>query len=270
MTKSLQRTIKDAISKTFGSLKLNLLGPNKVDRSMIFSVKNFDPNNTLAAHYLEAATINSVDPRMAADGQTISKLLDVSENYLDNMEQKAKSDITRLVADAYSNLENKAKMQQVGVPTIVDSPEGREIMRNLKQDLAKYLAKLNSAAENLVAHEINNTQNMGAFDGILNAAKNIGENDPTVFKIGVMDNNRCKYCIKLWTIDGVTPRVYKLSELSATPGNDYKNPSPSISPTHINCRDVITYLSRGFGFDDRTGKIKYIDSKHDEITKQRK
>jgi hypothetical protein len=82
-------------------------------------------------------------------------------------------------------------------------------------------------------------------------------------------NHNCKYCWSLWTRgdDKVTPRVYKLSELSANPGNP-KNPDPSVSPTHISCRDILTILMPGFGFDD-AGKITYIGNGHDEYAKQR-
>jgi len=82
-------------------------------------------------------------------------------------------------------------------------------------------------------------------------------------------NHNCKHCWSLWTMpDKVLPRIYKMSELSGSPGDDYKNPSPSISPTHISCRDVLTVLMPGFGFS-KDGNVEYIGNNHDEWTKQR-
>ncbi len=41
-------------------------------------------------------------------------------------------------------------------------------------------------------------QNAGALDGILSVSKSLNIEDPQIFKIGVLDSKRCKYCWKLW------------------------------------------------------------------------
>jgi hypothetical protein len=106
-----------------------------------------------------------------------------------------------------------------------------------------------------VTHELHNSQNVGALDGIIGMSKSMGISDPTIFKIGILDESRCKHCWRLWTLeDKITPRVYKLSELDGSPG-EWKNPVASVSPTHINCRDILTVLMPGFGFEG--GKIAY-------------
>jgi len=80
-------------------------------------------------------------------------------------------------------------------------------------------------------------------------------------------HHNCNHCWHLWTMpDKATPKVYKMSELSGSPGH-WKNPSASISPTHVHCRDILTVLMPGFGFEG--SKIVYKGKDYDEYKKQR-
>jgi hypothetical protein len=152
---------------------------------------------------------------------------------------------------------------------VLAEKSGQTIMKVLGEALDDQNDKITAAAEKIVNHELNRAQNFGALDGIIGANKSIGISDPTVFKILVDDERLCSVCRKIWlSEDGVTPKVYKLSELKAQPDGP-KDLTPCISPQHINCRCILTTLMPGFTFDE-TGNVKYIGNNHDEWEKQRK
>jgi hypothetical protein len=267
LTKTLQKIIQDNIKKTFANLKLNLLGPDKISKAFVFSVKKFDPMTTLASIYLHANSSHSVTSK-SVDKGAINQLKDVAENYVDNLEQKSLADITRIVSDKLKDIEVKAKIAGVTSETMLRGQEGRNLLKDIKTSLMVQKEKIDKAAELITNHELHNAQNFGAFDGLLSAAKSVGIKDPIVFKIGITDEKRCIFCKKLWSLsDGVTPKVYKLSELMGNPGNP-KNPVASVSPTHPNCRDILSILMPNFGFNE-SGNITYIGKDHDEYKKQR-
>ena len=67
--------------------------------------------------------------------------------------------------------------------------------------------------------------------------------------------------------DGVTPRVWKLSEVGA--GYHKKGDlNPKIAGLHPHCRCCLTSLLNGFGFNS-SGMVTYIGKGHDEFAKQR-
>lgn len=266
LTQRLQNTIEKFIRRSFASLRMNLLGPDSVPKSLIFSLRDFSPQTTLVSNYLAAHSINSLDPK-SVDDQTVNKIKNVASNYIDAIEQKSVADVMRIIGEKYDNLALQAKREDKSIREVVLSEAGQKVLSALEEELDKQKAKTNKAVDLLVNHELHNAQNAGALDGIVGAAKSMGIDDPTVFKIGVLDDDRCPYCWRLWTLkDKVTPKVYKLSELSGSPGN-YKNPEPSVNPTHPNCRDVLTFLMPGFGLEG--SRIVYVGNQHDEFKKQR-
>lgn len=268
LSKLLQKIIQESVRKTFTDLRLNLLGPDRVSKAMTFSFKRFDPATTIGSMYTHANAINSTNPN-SIDKKTLNKIKDVAENYIDALEQKSLADLTRIVAERLDDAETKAKIQGIDASEVLKSKDGKQILIELRKTLKDQKIKIDKAAEVIANHELHNAQNFGAFDGLLSAAKSMGIQDPTVFKIGVLDEHRCSICKKLWSIDGgVVPKVYKLSELSGSPGN-WKNPVASISPSHPNCREIISILLPGFGLDEN-GKIIYVGNNHNEFDKQRK
>lgn len=274
-TKSLQRILNEIIGKTFNSLRFNLLGPDRVSKAFVFSMRgsHYNPNTTIASAYINANALNTNDPS-SIDKKTIERLTDVAEEYIDNLEQKSNADISRIVSQFSSEISTQAKILGQTEREILLSSFGEEIIKKLKAELKDQKKRIDKAAEVIAEYERHNAYNFGATDGIITAARAIGIQDPTVFKVLVDDERLCKYCRKLWLMpDGATPRVYKLSELAAAPGKDYKNPLPSIAPSHLNCRCVLVTLMPGFGFKD--GKIAHKgldpDTKQqwDEYLKQR-
>lgn len=268
LTKALRQIIEDYVSSSFDSLRFNLLGPDSVGKAITFSLKTFDPNATLAANYLTANALNSIDPS-SVDSDTLNKIKAVAGNYVDAIEQKSLADITRIIGDRIDDISLRAKREGRDLQDMMREEAGQIILKEISSQLKDQKKKIDSAVEVLVNHELHNAQNVGALDGIISVSKSLNIQDPQIFKIGVLDDKRCKYCWALWTMpDKVTPRVYRLSELSGSPGNDWRTPKPSVSPTHVNCRDVLTVLMPGFSFDTQ-GNVIYVGDNHDEHAKQR-
>lgn len=269
LTRSLQKIINDYVNKSFNALRFNLLGPDSVSaKALTFSVQKFDPNATLAGNYLAANVMNSIDPT-SVDKDTIDKIKTVASNYIDALHQKSIADVTRVIGENIDNLSLQAKQEERSLRDMMREEAGRVILKDISSQLKTQKEKIDSAVETLVNHELHNAQNVGALDGIISLSKSLNIEDPIVYKLGVMDTKRCKYCWALWTMpDQVTPRLYKLSELSGSSGPNWRDPKPSVTPTHVNCRDVLVTLMPGFSFSD-SGDVIYIGGDHDEYAKQR-
>jgi len=275
LTKKLQSIIEEIVRKSFNGFRLNLLGPDKINKAFVLSFKGskYDPNTTVGAQYIHANALNTADPK-SIDAKTIDRIKDVAEKYVDQLEQKSIADITRIVGDKLSDIHNQSKISGMSARDILLSDEGQVIIKQIKEDLIEQKKRIDKAASVIAEHELYNAQNYGAFDGVIAAAKAIGVSDPTIIKIGVMDDKRCKHCWRLWTLeDKKTPKAYKLSELAASPGH-WKNPEASVSPTHPNCRDVLVSIMPGFGLENGRIVYKGIDPETgqpwDEHSKQRK
>ena len=268
LTARLQQVIEQYIKRTFDILRVNLLGPDSVSaKSLIFSMRNHDPKSTLAYNYLAANLVNSSDPKNI-DKSVVKQITDVASNYIDSLEKKSLSDISRTVKDNFSELDLMSKQQNKSVEMLLKEKAGQKIMANINDELQKQKDKIDASVERIVNHELHNAQNFGALDGIVGISRAIGVSDPIVFKVLVDDEYLCKTCRAIWlSNDGVTPKVYRLSELSAV-SKGPKSLSPSISPQHINCRCVLTVLMPQFGFDAE-GKVAYVGADHDEYKKQR-
>lgn len=267
MIQKLQKFTAQFIKQAFDTLRLNLLGPSHFSKALTFSVKKFDPHTTIAANYMAANALNAADPD-AIDKDSIKKLQAMASHYIDSIEQKSLTDINHVINANYNNLEVKAKLSGQKVEDLIRTEAGEEILKNINTELKDKKEKMETAVTALVNNELHTAQNYGALDGIISVSNSIGIEDPSIIKIGVLDENRCKYCWKLWTLeDKITPKVYKLSELTGSPGH-WKNPTASVSPTHVNCRDILVAIFPGFGFKE--GKLAYIGKDHNEYEHQKK
>lgn len=276
LTKSLQGILDDIIRKTFNGFRLNLLGPDRVNKAFVLSLKGskYNPHTSIGSAYLHANALNTTDPN-SVDKKTIDRIRDVAEKYIDQLEEKSVADIIRIIGNHSAELENESKMTGQSVRELLLGASGEEIIKSIKKELKEQKKRIDSVASTIAEHELYNAQNYGAFDGVLAAARAVGISDPTVIKIGILDDHRCKHCWRLWTQpDQKTPKVYKLSELAASPGH-WKNPEASVSPTHPNCRDVLVTLMPGFGLSE-DGRIIYkgidpaTNQLWDEYSKQNK
>jgi len=117
--------------------------------------------------------------------------------------------------------------------------------------------------------ESNKTANVGTALQISKVGESNGEDDPTVFFIVTVDDVTGPEEFVLHLLkDRKTPRLWKLSEI----GHEYHKKgdnNPKMAGLHPNCRCKLTYMARGFGFDD-DGNVTYKSSDYDALKEQRK
>ena len=86
---------------------------------------------------------------------------------------------------------------------------------------------------------------------------------------GVISHN-CDHCKEFWfTEDGITPRVYTMSELMSggdNIGRKQKDWKAGIGPTHPNERHLLQELRPGFGF--KNGRLEWIGKDYRELDEQ--
>ena len=265
--KAIESMLPDEVKEVFERLKLKLLGPEYVSKAFIFQIKSdYDPKLTIKGAFTEAFRTNALSDNIPKDEVEI--LERNALNYINTLENKALSDYNRIIVNGLLDIKRLASQSDKDFRDILLSDEGQEILKKIKEELLRQSERINAAAESILNTELHTALNVGSYTGIIEASQKMGIEDPTVFKIGVLDDKRCKHCWRLWTLpDKITPRVYKLSELVSSPG-DWRKPDPSIAPTHPNCRDVLTILVKGFSFD-ANGRVVYKGKDWDEYAHQR-
>ena len=267
MTKRLQKIIEKIISDFFNQQKARVLG-GQYTKSIMFSIGEFDPKITIPYLYTHANMTQAAN-HQHIDDFTVNKLVASTENYIEMLKQKTTANMIRTIGDSLVTANLNAKANKKTMRDFFTTKDGEEILKEIKSSLGEQKKKINKAFDQIVNVETMNAQNLGAADGIVGMSKSLGIDDPVCFKIGVNDEKRCIDCWNLWTLpDKVTPKLYKLSELVSDPGNKLGKRKASVGLSHPSCRDVITTLLPGFGFDS-SGKVVYVGKDHDEYAKQR-
>lgn len=258
--------IKDIIAQSFDKYKASLVGPRALHRGFVFALRGHPFNQKISDAYVHSNVFNSM--KDSVDKNTIAHLEDTAMNYIDSLKHKTTADILKQVDDHLANAYKQGKLDGQNVDDYLQTPDGRGIMKEIKKTLGVQKEKIDKGLDLIANVSLYDAQNHGAADAIVDMSKSLGIGDPTVFKIGVMDNKRCPICWKLWTLeDRVTPRVYKMSELAGG-YMDRKDAKPTVGSSHPRCRDILTFLAPGFGFEG--GKITFRGSGWDEYAEQRK
>lgn len=181
--------------------------------------------------------------------ETVANLLDIASSYLDALQSKLEAELMNVVVAADTSSRHD-----------LSEPDGDRV--------GDLLDKATSDIQRIADAESQRARQLGAVDGISEVAAGLGDDDPTIFFVVVRDNALCSECRRLHLLpDGRTPRVWKLSQLSA----DYHRKGvdiPSVQGLHPHCRCSQTYLARGFGFNV-AGYVRWIGQDHDEYEAQR-
>jgi hypothetical protein len=239
------KKIHAAVDRVFDRAIQRFLARPPVDKRIYLAVK---PRVTLASLFEAAST----EERVRADKGILATLLDIAESFIDSQRHSTKAQVVKSV---------EAWLNKPGVDTNVETVLGGE--------LAGVFGKATDGMKRIVAAESNNAKNTGTLDGIIrvNAASNI--DDPVVYFVVVRDDDLCEECRRLHLDDdGVTPRLYRLSEL----GHGYHKKgeeNPKVGGLHPFCRCGLITLMPGYGFNAK-GMITYIKPDHDELAGQRK
>lgn len=241
------QNIERAVDQLFDRIKGRALGPEFFpyygDKKIFV---NFKPAYTIPGIYREAAMAEDVLPNQ----RIIHSLAKVCGGFLDAERSRVKSRVIHAV-NAWLMGNPKASAEKV-----------------LAGELAPVWKETLDAVFKIVDTEGTTARNMGTLQGISEIAAARGIEDPNVFFIVVRDRHLCAECKRLHLSDNkITPRVYKMSELSGG-YHDRGDNSPCVGGLHPHCRCTLVNLAPGYGFGG-DGMIKFIGVGHDEYAAQR-
>ena len=244
------QTIERLIKNKFDNLSLDLLGfkpkLNKEKRITFSSSKN-----SILSLFLGA--LDSKSPTKSEE-QILKLMLSVANGYVNALRDKTISKVLNDVNGYYIGRNiNQKNIETSDIVNIIED----------NMDKAKNHFKM------IANSESNKAINTGSALQITKMSEQKGEEDPTVFFIVTVDDKTGPEEFVLHLLpDKVTPRLWKLSEVE----NSYHkigDSRPKVQGLHPHCRCKITYLAKGWGFDN-SGHIKYISPDHDELKEQRK
>lgn len=237
------KVIHKAVDALFEKLKRRFIGAYG-DKRIAFGTA---PKYSLGGLYEYAGKMESGQTPSATRFEPIKS---IAEEYLDAHRASAKAQIVRSIQSALQDEDAETDFEEA-----------------LKDSLTQILYKTSDAVHKIVKTEANATKNFSLLDSItqINIENNI--TDPLVWWICVHDDRLCDVCKELHLMpDGVTPRVWKVSECTS---GYYKrgDSAPSLINLHPSDRCTIATLTPGYGFEN--GRISYISPDHDEFNKQR-
>jgi hypothetical protein len=249
LSSKVKEALGGVVEDIFDRIALEFIGdiPKLRDkkRLVITSQRNFG-----LAHLFVQAMGNKAPNPMEQD--VLKSLLESSHGYIEALKNKTKSNITERI----DGLQREAAIR-------------KEKMRqeDIQAAIAEELSKAKSHMQAIAESESTKLRNLGTMMDISRVAGDIGDSDPTVFFVVLRDNVTCKECIRLHLMpDGITPRLWKFSELKQgyhRRGED----KASAFGLHPHCRCTLTYLSKGFGFND-LGHTTYVGEGHDAYSHQ--
>lgn len=243
--------IANIVDDMFDKIALQFVGNIPKLRNKKLLILNSKPHFGLAHLYVQAMENQAPN---AVEQDVLKSLLNSAYGYIESLKNKTASNVVERV----DGLIKEAKARGYKVTK-------SQVAEVLGEEMVKAKSHLKAIAES----ESTKTRNVGTMMDISRKASNQGDYDPSVFFVVVKDDRTCRECIRLHLMpDGVTPRVWKFSELKQgyhKRGED----TPSVFGLHPHCRCVLSYLANGYGFDKK-GWGTYINREHNEHEKQKK
>lgn len=245
-----QESINNVIEQIFDRIALQFIGDlpslRNTKRLIVSAESNFG-----LSHLFVQAMANKAPNDLEKD--VLKSLLAISNGYIDSLKNKTKSNVIA----SLDGLVSTAKLQGRKITN-------EEVQTALDEELGKAGTHLRTVMES----ESTKLRNLGTMMEISRVAATMGDDDPTVFFVMVKDQYTCKECIRLHTTDGVTPKLWKFSELKQGYHKRGEN-NPSAFGLHPHCRCTLVYLAQGYGFN-KFGKITYVEEGFDAFSAQRK
>jgi intein/homing endonuclease len=209
--------IKSIIENLFDRMAFNLLGniPSLKNKKLL--VISSKPNLGLGHLFLNALGSQYLLPQ---EEEVLKQLLDNTYQYIDALKSKTSAKIIESLGSYIHEMKQKNQ-----------TPSQMEINK-------KIIEELRAAGDHLkliTAAETNKAKNVGTALHIAKVGAAQGAKDPYCFFVVIKDNVTCNTCKKLHLMpDGITPRVWKMSELSY---NYYKKgqQNPSVMGPHPHC-----------------------------------
>ena len=250
LSSKVKDALNDVIEDIFDRIALDFIGDipklREKKRLVISGQRNFG-----LAHLFVQAMGNKTPNPLERDA--LKSLLESSYGYIESLKSKTKSNITE-------RLDGLSREAQIKKSKLTEE--------QVQEVLSEEFSKAKSHMQAIVESESTKLRNLGSMMDISRAAAGIGDSDPTVFFVVIKDNTTCKECIRLHLMpDMITPRLWKFSQLKQGyhKRGEY---NASAFGLHPHCRCTLTYLSKGFGFDDM-GKVTFIGEGHDAYKKQK-
>ncbi len=241
------QVIERAVADAFLRAKARMLGQHAIAKRIGVG---FAHELTLPGLFESAAREEGYRP----DVPTLQQLLRIAGGYVDATEARTKSrvvkEVTAFLLEAHAS----------GVKTDLKTVLGGK--------LTEVFGDAVVSMRRIIDTECNNVKNVGILDGIVRINATSGVDDPVVYFVTVNDDARCDECTELHTIDGTTPRVWRLSEV----GHGYHtkgDAQPKVGGLHPNCRCTMATLMIGYSFD-AGGRVTYKERTWDEFAHQRK
>ncbi len=242
-----KEAIAIAVDRMFDTLAYKLLGniPKLRNKSPFFGTT---PAMSLAHIFIQA--LGGKEPNHL-ERDVLRSILNSSHGYIESLKNRTSSNVVESVDALVKEAKNRSEY--------VNSAQVAEV---ISAEMEKARGHMKTIAE----AETTKTRNLAHTMEIAGDAEKEGIDDPTVFFIVVRDGLLCPECKRLHVLpDGVTPKVYRMSELSMgyhKRGED----SPSSVGEHPGCRCTLSQLPPGWGFKD--GYVSFISLNHDEYKKQ--
>lgn len=241
------KLIGKALDSLFDRIKTHVIGDKPPGKQLYIA---FRPELTLKGIFDASAQEEGASPAQ----DTFKVLKQISEGYLDASREKMKAKTIKAIQDFLQDANaNKVKTNLATVLGGKLEEVGGEITRDVRR---------------ILETESTVVRNTSIMDAITKTNALAGVEDPTVFFVVVRDGSLCEECRRLhMRQDGVTPRVWKMSEL----GSGYHkrgDSSPKVGGLHPHCRCVLTTLLPGYGFDG-AGRVTYKEPGYDEFNRQR-
>ena len=248
------KAIHSAVDALFKRAKQRLLGRSYQPKQLIISSNSspvgFRHDLSIPGLFQSSSYAEGMKPRE----DLMEHVVSTAEAYLDATQAKTKVQIINAVNSFITDAEHSGKSVD---PKVVLGGELAEVMRKVTSDVNR-----------IAATETTRTRNVGTIDAITKTNTLVGVSDPTVAFIPVKDQFLCSDCKQIHLIpDLLTPRVYKLSEVSAG-YNKRGETNPCMSGLHPHCRCSCVTILPGYGFDG-SGHVTYVSHGYDVFKEQR-
>lgn len=188
---------------------------------------------------------------------------EVVNSYVQKLSQNTRTNFEQLIRE-YNKIYKDKMMTQKVLPLVIQAQEEQKSVGQLILDMRDLTGDMTRDWERIAKTEITNVLNAGMVDKIAKQNPDKSPRETYVFKRIINDSHTCPVCRRLHLMpDGVTPRVYRLSDVMSNGTNIGKKSSEwdmVIGAVHPNCRCTLSYLSDGYHFDEH-GKMVYVGEK---------
>lgn len=245
-----KQKIENIIDQAFENTAGEMLGyiPGNQKKTIIFSAKR--PSYTLADLFVQGMQGKAPND---VERDTLKGLIRIAYNYVLGLKERTKANILNEIDAIVRKGDGK------GGPA---SAKAVEIAIKVQMDKAKAHMKTIAQAEGGKAI------NSGKTMDIARVGASLGISDPNCY-FQIRPSTVCKICMKNHIMpDGVTPRVFKLSQIKTSPLTKEEVAAGQVSlyGAHVNCLCSLQMIAPGWGFKD--GKLAWISIGHDAHTPQ--